>query len=179
MARKFLIFLIGLLAALMVTSFFLPDRLLVERSASIAKPPFFVYSLLNDLNNYQYWSPWHEQSYEYLHSGPEQGVGSSLSWINLNREESRIEIIESNTAKSISLQIEFNNKGSILNHFQFYPLATGTQLIWKYEADLSSVENPLYRYAGRYLLLLMRGWVESDYDRGLDKIRKLAEEGAG
>ena len=179
MVRKFLIFLIGLLAALIVASFFLPDRLLVERSISIAKPPFFVYTLLNDLNNYQYWSPWHEQSYEYRYSGLEQGVGSSLSWKNLNREESRIEIIESNTAESISLQIEFNDKGSIISHFQFHSLASGTELIWQYETDLSTVNNPFYRYAGRYLLLLMRGWVVSDYDRGLDKIRKLAEEGAG
>jgi len=173
--RKLLMLLMSVLLALVVGSFFLKDRLLVERSISINKPPAAVFRLLNNFERYSEWSPWHDQGMQYQRSGPDQGTGSVLSWQSVSRGDGSLEIVESVPVKKITTRMEFVERGTVYSRFLLQPSATGTDLRWQYEVDLSEIENPFYRYTGRYMALLMGKWIAEDYDRGLEKIRRLAE----
>lgn len=175
MLRKLLMLLMGVLLALVIGSFFLEDRLLVERSITINKPPATVFRLLNSFTHYPEWSPWHDQSMQYQHSGPEQGLGAVLSWQSLSRGDGILEITESVPVKKITTRMEFIDRGTVYSRFLLQPSSAGTDLRWQYEVDLSEIENPFYRYAGRYMALLMGKWIAEDYDRGLEEIRRLVE----
>ncbi|MCF6262255.1 MAG: SRPBCC family protein [Xanthomonadales bacterium] len=175
MLRKFLMFLIVLLLGLIVGSFFLPDRVLVERSIELKQKPAEVFSLLNGFQHYSEWSPWHDESMQYLPSGSERGRGAVLEWQSVHRGEGRLEITESIAWEKITTRMEFGGSGEVYSRFLFQRSSTGTTLRWQYESDLSNIENPLYRHAGRYLALMMDDWIIEDYDRGLLRIRQLAD----
>lgn len=174
MLRKFLMFLIVLLLGLIAGSFFLPDRMLVERTIELKQTPDVVFSLLNGFQHYPEWSPWHDEGMQYLPSGAEWGRGAVLEWQSDHRGEGRLEIIESVAWEKITMRMEFADSGAVYSRFLFQRSNTGTTLRWQYESDLSGIENPLYRYAGRYLALMMDDWIAEDYDRGLLRIRQLA-----
>lgn len=175
MLRKVLMFLIIALVGLIAGSFFLPDRLLVERSIELKQTPAEVFPLLNGFQHYNEWSPWHDESMQYLHSGPERGRGAVLEWQSAHRGEGRLEIIESVAWEKITTRMDFTDSGEVFSRFLFQRSNAGTTLRWQYEVDLSSIDNPLYRYAGRYLALMMDDWIAEDYDRGLQRIQQLTD----
>jgi hypothetical protein len=172
---KLLKFLMIVLLALMAGSFFLEDRLLVERSIEIKKPPTLVFQLLNSFENYTEWSPWHDQGIQYQTGGPGRGLGATLSWQSASRGDGVLEIVESVATEKITIRMDFADRGTAYSRFLLQPTSAGTVLRWQYEFDLSEINNPVYRYAGRYMVLLMGKWVGEDYDLGLEKIRRLAE----
>lgn len=175
---KFLKILLGVVVALAVLlvlgSFLLPSEQHVERSVVVRAEPARVFSLVNDYREFNKWSPWatidpEGTSYEF--SGPASGVGSRMSWQseNPNVGSGAQEIVDSelNTMVKSKLTFEGFDTPSYAT-FMLEPADGGTRLTWSFDANLDSM-------VGRYMGLMMEKWVGSDYERGLARLKELAE----
>ena len=175
MLRKVFMFLTILLGLLIVIGLVLPNKLLVEKSTRIAASPITIFRLLNNFEQYPQWSPWHDESMIYEQLGADQGVGAILNWQSDSKGEGQIEIVEAEPYKKISMRMGFAGQGSVNTIFLFEPSDRGTLVRWQYQLDLAAVENPFYRITGRYMALLMDDWIATDFDRGLDRLKRILE----
>ncbi len=175
---KFVKILLGTIAALAVLfvigGMLLPSEQHVERSVVVNADPAKVFSLVNDFQEFNKWSPWATYDPEgtrYEFSGPATGVGSKMSW---SSEHSNVgsgaqEIVDSqpNTLVKTKLTFEGFDTPSYAT-VTLEPTDGGTRLTWSFDANLDSM-------VGRYMGLMMDKWVGEDYERGLARLRELAE----
>ncbi len=175
MIRKVFLFLAALLALLIVVGLMLPNKMTVERSIRIAASPITIYRALDNFEKYALWSPWHDESMSYESLGSEHGAGAILNWQSERKGEGQIEIVEANAYKNISMRMSFAEQGDVQTNFIMEASDRGTLLRWQYEWDLAEIENPFYRITGRYMALLMDDWIATDFDRGLERIKRLLE----
>jgi len=87
-----------------------PAEFTVTRSTTIAAPASAVFPLVNDLHQWEKWSPWEkvDPSMKKTFAGPASGVDASYSWAG-NREigEGRMTITESKPNEVIRMRLEF------------------------------------------------------------------------
>lgn len=152
----------------------LPADTHVERSIVIKAEPAKVYSLVNDYREFNKWSPWaaydpEGTSYEY--TGPDTGVGARMSWASEhpNVGVGAQEIVESNPDKMVKSKLMFDGfDAPSYASFILEPTDGGTRVTWTFDSEMDSL-------LGRYLGLMMDGWVGADYERGLASLKELAE----
>lgn len=168
-----LIGLVSLVVLLFVIGLFLPDDTHVERSVKIDAPPATVFALVNDLEQFNRWSPWAERdpdmSYEI--SDPAAGVGASMSWAGDPETvgSGRMEIIGSEPYQRVETALDFGEQGGAVAFFELEPVEDGTEVTWGF--DTSADGNVI----GRYMGLMMDKWVGADYQEGLQNLKRLAE----
>lgn len=173
--------LIGLVAtvALLVVGFvtvgfFLPDRAHMERSIVIQAPAATVFTLLNGFRRFNEWSPWADldPNTNYLIEGPISGVGAKQSWSSQNESvgSGSQEILEATPYRSIRIRLVFSGFES--DNFATYTLAPegdGTKLVWANDADFKG------NLVGRYFGLALDSMIGPDYEKGLARLKTLAE----
>ena len=172
---KILLGIVITLAVLFVIGgMLLPSEQHVERSVVVNADPAKVFVLVNDYREFNKWSPWatydpEGTSYEF--SGPTAGIGSKMSWSSEdpNVGSGTQEIVDSqpNTMVKSKLTFEGFDTPSFAT-FTLEPTDGGTRLTWSFEANLDSM-------VGRYMGLMMDKWVGGDYERGLARLKELAE----
>lgn len=164
--------LAGLVALLVVVSFFIPSAYKVERSVTVAADPSKIFPYVNNLQQWPSWSPWTVENYptmKYTYSGPSQGIGATSTWT----EESgngKLVITASDSVKGIEYDLEFDegqmkSKGAIV----LESLATGTKVTWRDAGDVGM--SPI----GKYFTLFLDSMIGSDFQKGLDKLKKIVE----
>src|SRR6266852_2515065 len=75
-----------------------PSDFRITRSATIAAPPEAVFAQVNDLHNWEAWSPWAklDPNAKTTYAGPAAGTGAAFAWSGNNRiGEGRMTITES------------------------------------------------------------------------------------
>lgn len=171
--KGIIIGIVGLIALLAVVGFFLPREIHVERSAYIEAPPAEVFRLVNDMREFNSWSPWHEldPNAVYTYDGPPAGVGAKMSWASddPNVGSGTSEIITSEPNRLIRTQLDFGEQGEAVAFYRLEPQGSGTQITWGFDTDMGG--NPFARYFG----LMMDSWVGRDYEKGLAKLKTVAE----
>ena len=87
MGITILLIVAGLIAALLVYASTRPDRFSVQRKISIDASPEKVFPLINDFQQWGYWSPWatRDPSMSQSFSGPARGEGAIYSWSGNNK----------------------------------------------------------------------------------------------
>lgn len=171
MLKKILLGLLAVVALLAVVGLLLPRTVHVERSARIAKPPAVVFPLVNSMARFNEWSPWKEldPNARMTVSGPAEGVGSSLHWEgNSQIGVGSDTIIESVQDRRVGLALEFGG-GRSTAALSLAAEEPGTLVTWTLEMDLGA--NPLFRYMG----LFMDRLIGPDFERGLSRLKALAE----
>jgi effector-binding domain-containing protein len=156
--------------------FFLPARVHVERSIAIDAPPEAVFDLLNSFRRYNEWSPWYDYDPAalYKYSGPPEGVGARMEWASNKQEvgSGSQEITASERPRYVAVRLEFTGQSPADARYDVTPEGTGTRLTWGFDADFGY--NILYRYFGLFLDPLMG----EDFEKGLARIKALAESKA-
>ena len=172
---KILLGIIVALAALIVIGgMFLPSEQHVERSIVIEAEPAEVFSLVNDFREWNKWSPWAAYDPEgtrYEFSGPATGVGSKMSWSSEhpNVGSGTQEIVDSQFNTMVRSELRFDGfDAPSYATFTLEPTDSGTRLTWSFDANLDNM-------LGRYMGLMMDDWVGGDYERGLARLKELAE----
>jgi hypothetical protein len=132
---KFLFSAVALVAVLMVWVAMRPSEFRVSRSGFVAAPPEVVFPHVNDLHNWEAWSPWAklDPGAKTSYDGPVAGLGASFSWAgNRNIGEGRMTISESKPNESVRFRIEFLKpfKGTNLAEFTFTPDGERTRVTW-------------------------------------------------
>jgi hypothetical protein len=104
-------------------------------------------------------------------SGPPLGPGASYVWAGNGEVGSGSQTIIADTPyREVRSELRFGGFGGAnLNRFSLEPIANGTRLHWSVEIDFGP--NPLLRYFG----LAMDSKIGPDFERGLAKLKALAE----
>jgi len=171
--KVLLLGLVGLLALLCGVGFLLPQQVHVERDTLIAAPPATVFTIVNSYKRFNEWSPWAEidPGASTTISGAPRGVGARMAWKGDPKKvgEGSQEITASVPYSAIQVDLDFGEHGLAKSAWSFTPEAEGTRVVWSVDCDMGM--NPVTRYFG----LFMDGMIGKDYERGLTKLKTLAE----
>lgn len=171
---KLLFYLVVTVAIIIVGgSFLLPGKVAVSRSIEIAAPPDKVFAIVSDLHRFQEFSPWAEldPATKYTFEGPATGIGQKMSWMSDNRQvgTGSQTVIEYEPPKHVTYALDFNMMGDSIARWDLEPSGTGTKATWSFETKLTGI-------AGRWFGLMFDKWIGADYEKGLAKLKVVAEK---
>ena len=159
---------------LAVGGFFLPARVSVARDIVIQAPPAGVFPWIEDLHRYRRWQPWTELDPEtrFEFKGPAAGTGAKMYWFSGHPGvgTGSVEITESVAPRRVVLVVDYGDTGRAVQTLELAPVAEGTRVSWRFEMD---VERDL---VARYLGLLFDRWLGAEYEKGLTRLKALAEQ---
>lgn len=174
--RNTLISLILLALLIGIIGFFLPSQAHVERAVVIDAPVAEVYAVLSDLTQFNRWSPWYDidPNATYDFTGTAGTVGSTLSWSSELREvgSGSQSVVALTPDKEVCMSLDFGSGGPSDAYYRLTPTASGTQVVWAFDADLGA--NP---YA-HYFAVAMDSMLGPAYEKGLAQLKHYIEEGA-
>lgn len=174
--RKILIGLAVLIALLAVGTYLTPRMIHVEREIEAAAPPAKVFAIVNSLKRMPEWSPWQDMdpAMQQSFSGPDSGVGSTMTWKSDKSEvgSGTMKIVNAVTDKEVHTELDFGPMGTAKSFMRLQPAGTGqnTRIVWGFDTDLGM--NPMSRWMGFWL----DDWITADYDKGLAKLKTVAEK---
>lgn len=152
---------------------FFSSHVHVERSIVIKQNRTAMFDYVNDLKNYQKWSPWFEldTAAKYSYSGSASGAGAIMSW------ESKVKSVGSGNMKItdvikdslINVDLDFMKNGVAKSSYSFTTQNDSTKMTWG--LDYEAGANPILRIMGKF----MDGIVGDDFQKGLNKLKKLVE----
>lgn len=163
-----------LIMGAITAGFFLPDRASMQREIVIDAPPATVFTLLSGFRRFNEWSPWADldPATTYTLEGPVLGVGARHSWASQNESvgAGSQEIVEAVPYSSIRVRLTFSGIDSAnLATYTLTPKGAGTNVVWHHQADFKG------DLLGRYFGLMLDSMLGADYERGLARLKTLAE----
>jgi len=169
--KTFLSILLVLVLILLIISFFLPDKVTVERSMVINAPSQEIFEKINTMRAWQEWSPWFEQdpTMETEFFGPGAGIGSGYKWTSRKLGNGQITITESIPYRLIGLELIFDQHGKSETGFILQPTREGTLVIWSMDTEMGW--NPISRYFGLFMDLMLG----SEFQKGLQNLARAVE----
>lgn len=166
--------LLGLVVVVVGIGAFLPKDFRVERSTEIDAAPDVVFDQVNSLQSWSAWSPWiaRDASIKNEFSGPEAGVGATVTWTSEESGDGTQTITLSERPTRIEMQLDFGDMGQPNADWTFVPSGEGVRVTWGLSGTAA---GPL----GGYFAKMMDGWVGADYEDGLARLKKVAESRPG
>jgi hypothetical protein len=112
-----------------------PAQFRVTRSATIAAPAGVVFPQVNNLHNWEAWSPWAklDPAAKNSYAGPPEGVGSAFSWAGNNQVGAgTMTITDSQPDELVRFRLDFLKpfKGTNIAEFTFKPEGGQTVVTW-------------------------------------------------
>lgn len=156
-----------------VSSFLLPREIFVSRMTAIDVPPDRVFGHIESMQKMAEWSPWSDIDPEMKvnFSGPETGIGNSMTWQSDHPEVGAgsqvITVFVEN--ERVGTSLDFGDMGKGHADILISEKEGGTAVEWHFKTDLGM--NPVARWAG----LMISESVGTDYERGLDRLKAIAE----
>jgi hypothetical protein len=144
------------------------------RSVVIAAPPATVRGFVVDFHAWTQWSPWEslDADLKRTYAGAASGVGARYAWAGKKAGEGTM-VITGATDDRVALDLDFVKPFKANNKvvFRFDAEGSATRVTW----TMSGTRNLLFALLGK---LFFDGMVGKDFDRGLAKLRALAEAAA-
>ena len=113
--KKFLLGLAIVLLAMLVTAFFLPRQVHVERKGTINAPAKVVFNQVNNLHTWEKWAVWNQMDpdmqVEFEHTGIGKGAAYTWESENPNLGSGKLTITESVPYDSIATKMNFMEEG--------------------------------------------------------------------
>lgn len=172
--RRLLIVLVLLALIIVGIALVSPGTVNIERSIRINAPQATVFALANDFRNSEKWSPWSDIApdvTEVEFSGSERGVGAIMTW---ESEDAQVgsgsqRITLSEPFRTIETALSFEGQGEAATGLALRRVDEQTEVTWSYRQEFGlSIPG---RLIGRFL----DGWIGPDYERGLARLKALAE----
>ena len=112
-----------------------PDHFRIERTASIQAPPEKIFAVINDLHNWDAWSPYAklDPSMKKTISGAATGTGAVYEWDGSSKVGAgRMEITESSPASQVIMKLDFIRPFAAHNiaEFTLQPKGDATNVTW-------------------------------------------------
>jgi hypothetical protein len=145
----------------------------VSRSTSVAADPALVHRLVNDLHEWQSWSPWEglDPALERTYSGAAAGVGAHYAWSG-NRRAGRgtMEVVGS-TPERVTVALTFLRPFRSTSEVVFEIVSRGalTEVTWV----MTGEQKGLAALLGR--VVAMDRLVGKDFEKGLARLKAVAE----
>ncbi len=174
MLAKILIGVAAVLAILLVVVAMQPAEFQITRSATMTASPADVFAQVNDFHLWEAWSPWEkiDPAMKRTFEGPVSGEGSMYSWVG-NHEvgEGKMTLVKSQPPELIRIQLDFYKpmKATNMAEFTFKPEGGGTAVTW----TMTGTNNFISKFF--CLFMDMDKMVGSQFEKGLDNLKKIAE----
>lgn len=112
-----------------------PGEFTYTRSLKMSAPPEKIFPFVNDLHQWEAWSPWAKLDPKATptFSGAAAGLGASMAWSGNNKVgQGKMTIIQSQPSQSIRFRLEFLKPmvATNLAEFNFQPESGGTTVVW-------------------------------------------------
>ncbi len=149
----------------------LPSRVTIERQVQIDGHTATVFALLNDFRQIRKWSPMLEgdPNANISISGPPRGAGASIAWDGHIIGQGRQTIVESIPYERVGIQIEFADQAPAKATFTVSTGDDMTRVAWLQEIDYG------FNLGGRYLGLIQDSIFGPEQEKGLGRLKQLAE----
>ena len=153
-------------------AFGLPSHVTVARSVVVNAPESAIFPYLNNLYQFEDWSPWKARDPQLAvsYGGPESGQGARVTWSSKKPSigTGSMEISETQPSRRIDLVVNFNGLDGT-SSYDVVPSGSGSKVIWTFGYD--SGTNPLKRWKA----LMLDGFVGAEYRTGLERLRDKVE----
>jgi len=164
---------LALASALLVVGVFLPTSAHVERSIRMTASPDTVFGIVNGFRRFKEWSPWAglDPQARYTFSGPTTGVGARMEWSSDKPEvgSGSQEITAVEPGRSVTMRLDFAGQSAATSTMVIEPTAGGSLVRWSFDTSYEG------NFAMRYFGLLFDGMVGADYEKGLSRLKSIAE----
>lgn len=174
MLTKILIGLVAVIGAFLVIVAMRPSDFRVERSAVVSAPAPVVFAQVNDLHNWDAWSPWAklDPAAKQTFDGPRAGTGAAFAWVgNSQVGEGRMTITESRPSELIRFRLDFVKPfaGTNTAEFTFTPQGDQTAVTW----SMSGRQN--FMAKAFCMFMSMDKMVGGQFEQGLAQMKSMAE----
>jgi uncharacterized protein YndB with AHSA1/START domain len=151
-----------------------PSGFRVTRSATVSTPAAVVFALVNDLHEWEAWSPWEKMdpALKKTFEGPSAGTGASYSWAgNKKVGEGRMTITESRPGELIRIKLEFLKPFRATNtaEFAFKFEGNQTSVTWSMSGKNNFMGNAMH------LFMNFDKMIGGDFEKGLVQLKLVAE----
>jgi len=151
-----------------------PSDFRVTRSTAVSAPPAVVFAQVNELRNWEAWSPWvkldpaAKQTYE----GPAAGLGAIYRWVG-NRQvgEGSMTVIDSRPSDMVRFRLDFIKPfaGTCTAEFTFKPEGSQTIVFW----SMMGKNNFMAKAMG--LFMNCEKMVGGQFEQGLAQLKAVTE----
>ena len=155
-----------------------PAEFRVTRSGGISASPSAVFPHVNDLHNWEAWSPWAklDPAAKSTFEGPRAGAGAVMAWAGNNKVgEGRMTITESRPNEFIRFKLEFFKPFKAVNaaEFAFKPEGGQTVVTW----SMSGTNNFMSKAIG--LFMNCDKMAGGQFEQGLANMKAVVERRPG
>jgi uncharacterized protein YndB with AHSA1/START domain len=163
------------LVALLLYAATRPDSFRVERSTTIKAPPEKIFALINDLHQWEAWSPWEkiDPALKRTYGGAASGKGATYAWVG-NKEvgAGSMEIVETAPPSKLLLKLDFTAPFEAHNMVEFSLVREGdamrvTQAMFGPSPFISKLMS---------LVFSMDKMVGAKFEEGLANLKAIAEK---
>jgi len=171
------IVLVSLVALIGIVSALLSPKSHLERSIVVNAPASTIFAQINSLKNSNKWMPWGVQdpNIKYTYEGPEEGVGSKVTWESEKMGNGSQWIIESVQDKHLKTGFQFADfEGSYSGDINLETAEGGTKVTWTYDGDVSNA-GMAASVMGKFVGMFTDRMLGKDYEKGLSNLKTLAE----
>jgi hypothetical protein len=149
----------------------------VSRTGTVAALPDAVFEQVNDLHNWEDWSPWAklDPAAKGTYEGPPAGVGASFAWAgNRNIGEGRMTITESRPSELVRFKLDFLKPFKETNsaEFAFKPEGGQTRVTWT-----MSGQNSFFAKAIG-LIINCDNMIGKQFEKGLEQLNLVTQTAA-
>jgi len=173
MLKRIALGVAAIVVVLVVVVALQPAEFAVERSATIEAPPHLVYGYIENLREWEAWSPFArmDPKQKNSYSGPAAGVGAITSWEGPEAGKGRATITAVEPDRQVDLRLEFQEPMQATNRavFTLVPAGSATTVTWRLEGR----NGFLGKAVG--LLMDMDSMVGGEFEKGLASMKTLAE----
>ena len=175
MLKTIALILVVLVAAALLYAATRPDSFRVERSSTIKAPPEKIFALINDLHQWEAWSPWEkiDPALKRTYSGAPAGKGAAYAWVG-NKEvgSGSMEIVETTPPAKVALKLDFTAPFEAHNMVEFSLVREGdatrvTQAMFGPSPFISKLMS---------LVFSMDKMVGAKFEEGLANLKSIAEK---
>ncbi len=151
-----------------------PADFKITRSATFNAQPERIFEQINNLHNWEAWSPWDKIDPEMkkTYSGPDSGPGATYAWSG-NKEvgEGKMTIAESHPSQHIKVDLDFIAPFAVKNVSEFVlkPEGGQTTVTW----SMTGKRNFILKAFS--LLIDMDKHVGGDFEKGLTQLKPVVE----
>lgn len=172
----FLLTLGFITASFLIIGFTLPARWKVEEKIVIVGNRRALYDFLAALRNWEKWTVWNQQvnaRYQFEYEGPESGVGAKQVW-RFRGKGGSLAITAANAEDTIGYVLDMGKGGlPMQGELALKEVENGVEVVWRSWGD--NKQNP----AGRIMMWIFVPYMTKDFQKGLQRLKTLMEEGNG
>lgn len=166
--------LLGLVAGLVLMAARKPDMFRVERRTTIGADAATIFALIDDLEQWDRWSPWaHKDPAMRKSFGTlRKGQGASMAWDgNKQVGRGRMSIMDSRPPDLVSMRLDFEApfKATNFARFTLQPEIGGTEVVWSMEGPAPLISKIMD------MLMNMDRMIGRDFEAGLANLKSAAE----